>query len=58
LALKWIEIAPENIGSARWFITKLFETGRPDVIQRITVWDGHHPDHPIAEKIERKLREM
>jgi hypothetical protein len=55
IALKWIEVNPENKKGNKWMIKTLFETQRPDVINRITKWHEKHLDHPISEIIKQQL---
>ena len=55
LALKWIEVNPEYIQSTVWIIQFLFQTGRPDVINRIAKWHEKHLDHPIGKTIKEYI---
>lgn len=55
LALKWIELFPEKLNSAKWIIKYLFETMRVDIIFRIKKWHLCNLDHPVAETIKEEL---
>jgi hypothetical protein len=56
LALKWIEVCPENINGATWIIKELFRANRYDVNTRIKKWYSNHPNHPVSKIINKKLR--
>ncbi len=55
LALKWIEVNPDNKNGIKWMIMTLFETQRLDVIQRIIKWHEKHLDHPVSEIIRKRM---
>ena len=57
LALKWIEVNPENLKGATWIILTLIKEDRNDIIKRITEWHEKHLDHPISKIIKENLTE-
>jgi len=56
LALKWIEVNPENVNGSRWIIQTLLREERPDINFRLQKWFERYPNHPISETIKEKLQ--